>query len=218
MSRHKWKYALIAALALAVGVAGTAGAARLITGKNIKDGSIGLVDISKKARAKLKGARGPQGEQGPAGPPGPAGTNGVNGAPGAPGTSGSTAPALMLGTVAGINSATETIFASPYGNCCFGSVGSAQVPIPSGTALTARDFDVIAGAAPGAGSYSVTLMLNGAPTALGCTITHPGTACQPADPTSTVALPAGSKIAIRIVESGTSAAGNSLGWGFRVVF
>jgi hypothetical protein len=68
-------------IGLLIATAGTATAARLITGKQIKDGSISTRDLSKslqktlKAAAKAKpGAEGPQGPQGPPGPStGPAG-------------------------------------------------------------------------------------------------------------------------------------------------
>ncbi len=66
------------ALGAAVAGGGTATAARLITGKDIKNGSIGVKDLSKPVRAKLKrtgttGPSGPTGDQGPKGEPGPPG-------------------------------------------------------------------------------------------------------------------------------------------------
>ncbi|HEX4805648.1 MAG TPA: hypothetical protein VFU94_07085 [Conexibacter sp.] len=65
---RKWlRAALIGAALAAVGVAGTAGAARFITGKDIRNGSIGLVDLSRSARKSLQGRAGPAGPQGPAG-------------------------------------------------------------------------------------------------------------------------------------------------------
>ena len=214
MGTKVWKYALVAALALAVGVAGTAGAARLITGKDIKNRSIGLIDISKKARNALKGQRGPQGLQGPAGTNG---TDGINGAPGAPGTSGSTAPSLMLGTT--VVTEGQDVFATPYGNCCFGSEVQAQVPVPPGTSLSARDFTATASAAPGGttGAFTVTLRVNGVPTGLACSITTVNTSCQGSD--VVVPLPAGAKLAMRIQETGDSTGlPKSVSWGFRVVF
>jgi|SRR5215216_1766119 len=63
---------LAAALVLALSVGG-ATAAGLITGRQIKDHSIGIVDLKKKAQALLHGQRGPQGPAGPAGPAGPPG-------------------------------------------------------------------------------------------------------------------------------------------------
>ncbi len=59
---RKWlRVALVGATLAAVGVAGTAGAARFITGKDIKNGSIGLVDLSKSTRKALQGRAGPAG-------------------------------------------------------------------------------------------------------------------------------------------------------------
>ncbi len=102
------KRAIIACVvtALVVG-AGTATAAKLITSKDIKDGTIKSADIKnggvqtkdikkgtiKKDRLASKlqqkidqpGPAGPAGAAGPAGPQGPAGAAGPAGAPGAPG-------------------------------------------------------------------------------------------------------------------------------------
>ncbi len=67
---------------------GTAIAAKKLTGKDIKDGSIGLKDLSKKAKSGMegdRGATGATGARGAAGPQGPAGPPGAAGAPGAPG-------------------------------------------------------------------------------------------------------------------------------------
>jgi hypothetical protein len=69
---------VLAMLALFVALAGTAtaGTAVLVTGKQIKNGSIGLADLSASAKRALKGqrgARGPAGVMGAQGVPGPAG-------------------------------------------------------------------------------------------------------------------------------------------------
>jgi len=81
MKRHLSPSLVVALLALLIALAGPAAAAvsKLITGKDIKDGSIGLVDLSAKAKEALRGqagAQGPIGAQGPAGSPGPAGVSG----------------------------------------------------------------------------------------------------------------------------------------------
>jgi hypothetical protein len=68
-------------LGLLIATAGTATAARLITGKQIKDGSITSRDLSKGLRAQIAkaakpgvpGAKGAPGEQGPKGDQGPQG-------------------------------------------------------------------------------------------------------------------------------------------------
>jgi len=76
--------------AVVVSVAGTASAAGhgMITGIQIKNGSIGLADLSEKAKDSLKGQRGPAGPQGQQGAQGQKGEQGPQGAPGAPGREG----------------------------------------------------------------------------------------------------------------------------------
>jgi hypothetical protein len=65
------KAALIAAVVAAVIASTTATAATIVvTSKNIKNGTIQLVDISPKAKKALRGQRGPQGPEGPEGPQG----------------------------------------------------------------------------------------------------------------------------------------------------
>ena len=66
-------------LGLLVATAGTATAAKLITGKQIKDGSITASDLSKAVRAQLAKA----GERGPAGAPGAKGDAGAPATPAA---------------------------------------------------------------------------------------------------------------------------------------
>jgi hypothetical protein len=92
---------VIAALALMLAAGTGATASLLITGKQIKDGSVTskdiknrslkVKDLSTKAKAKLKGATGPAGPAGATGatgPAGPAGPSGLPGLPGLPGLSG----------------------------------------------------------------------------------------------------------------------------------
>jgi hypothetical protein len=72
---------VLALIALFVALSGTATAASvaLITGAQIKNGSIGLVDLSAGAKRSLKGTRGLRGTPGP---PGPIGSPGPQGPPG----------------------------------------------------------------------------------------------------------------------------------------
>lgn len=98
---------IVAALALIVSAGAGATASLMITGKQIKDGSVTtkdvknrslkVKDLSAKARNKLRGATGPAGPRGatgatgatgPAGPTGPTGLQGLPGVPGLPGVSG----------------------------------------------------------------------------------------------------------------------------------
>jgi hypothetical protein len=104
---------VLAALALFVALAGTAtaGAVKLITGAQIKNGTVGLVDISAGAKAALKGARGP------------AGTQGLPGAQGAPGPQG--APGLLT--------ATKTYLAE--GTIGAGAIEAFSASCPAGSGL-----------------------------------------------------------------------------------
>lgn len=92
-----------AALFVALAGATTAATVKLITGAQIKDGSIGAVDLSRAAKSALhgqRGARGPvgppgiqgpqgaQGQQGPAGQRGPTGGQGLTGEKGDKGAKG----------------------------------------------------------------------------------------------------------------------------------
>lgn len=77
--------ALTFLLGLVIATAGTATAAKLITGKQIKDGSISSKDLSKTVQAQLKKA-------GAAGPAGAAGSPGAAGAKGDKGDKGDTGP------------------------------------------------------------------------------------------------------------------------------
>lgn len=74
----------VAVVAAVVASVATAGAASLITGKQIKDGSISAKDLNKAVRAQL-GKAGVPGPPGPKGDTGPAGAKGDTGSPG-PGT------------------------------------------------------------------------------------------------------------------------------------
>lgn len=80
MKISKQTFALLVTfvLCIAVAAAGGATAGKLITGKQIKNGTIGLKDLSKDVRKRIAktgspGAAGAQGAQGPAGPKGDAG-------------------------------------------------------------------------------------------------------------------------------------------------
>jgi hypothetical protein len=89
--------ALAIVLGLVVASAATAGASKLITGKQIKNGSIGMKDLSKAVKRELAkgGPAGPQGAagaQGPAGPKGAAGGAGPTGPAGAKGDRGDPGP------------------------------------------------------------------------------------------------------------------------------
>lgn len=81
---------LVLGLVAVIAIAGTATAAQLITGAQVKNGTLTLKDFKASDRNKLKGPKGPGGSQGPAGAQGPAGPQGPAGARGATGSAGPT--------------------------------------------------------------------------------------------------------------------------------
>ena len=139
---------VIAMLALFASLSGGAIAAKLITGKGIKDGSLQAKDLSGAARTSLQGqvgasgAAGPKGDTGapgatgaagaggsggPAGAQGPAGTNGSNGAAGPTGSAGQNGAAGPTGQ----NGTAGTI--GPTGqNGTVGPTGAAGPTGPTG--------------------------------------------------------------------------------------
>lgn len=119
--------AITAAIVVALVVAGgtTAAAKLVVTSKNIKNGTIQLVDLNKKAKRALRGQRGtrgtagPQGQTGPvgqtgaagpAGPIGPTGAQGPQGIQGPQGPPGEPAPTLLRlsGDFSGTNATVAT--------------------------------------------------------------------------------------------------------------
>ena len=114
--------ALIAVVALCLGVGGTAVAAKLMTGKDVKNSSLTGVDIRNKSLTKkdFRGSiRGPRGPQGPAGlpgavgPTGPAGATGATGATGNAGATGATGAAGATNVVIRQGSPTNFSGAAP---------------------------------------------------------------------------------------------------------
>jgi hypothetical protein len=94
MRKRRMSVAILALGGIFIALAGTAGAAGtgLITGAQIKNGTIGLADLSAKAEKSLKGQRGPAGPQGPQGQQGQQGAKGEAGSQGAVGPQGPQGP------------------------------------------------------------------------------------------------------------------------------
>ena len=88
--RASRSHVVVAAVAFAIGATGSATAAKLVSGKDIRDGTITSKDLSKSLRAQLKLA----GKPGPAGAPGTPGAAGAQGPAGPAGAAGSTAPVM----------------------------------------------------------------------------------------------------------------------------
>lgn len=111
-------------LGLVVATAGTATAGKLITGKQIKNGSITKKDLSSAIRAQLAeaGRPGPQGATGPIGPMGPKGDKGD---PGAPGNDGAPGTALAYAYVTDAGDVDPSLSKNiPAGNVHFGATDS----------------------------------------------------------------------------------------------
>jgi Collagen triple helix repeat (20 copies) len=103
---------VVAIVSVLVALSGTASAALVMTGKQIKDGtvtgkdvknrSLGTKKLSNKALASLQGQRGPAGPQGPKGEPGVQGLQGPKGDTGPAGPKGDTGLAQVTTRTAGI--------------------------------------------------------------------------------------------------------------------
>jgi hypothetical protein len=154
---------VMAALAAVMGIGGTAYGAKLITGLDIRDGSVTALDLSKKTQASLRGAKGIAGLKGAAG------VRGTIGARGTAGDTGSTGATGAASTVAGPTG-------PPGVNGTNGSQGTAgtngtngtnavryfAAVAANGTLSTTRVSGVAAATVtPGTGVYDVTL--TGAP-------------------------------------------------------
>jgi hypothetical protein len=118
------KTAIIAGIVSAVVASTTAMATTkaLITGAQIKNGSVELVDLSPAAKRALRGRRG---LRGPAGPQGSSGAPGAAGATGAPG---------------GFDPAKLAYITGPTVTLPSGQTGGAQATCPAGSAAIAGGF------------------------------------------------------------------------------
>jgi hypothetical protein len=90
--------AIIAAIVSMLVSAASASAAFVVTSKNIKNGTIQLVDINSRAKAGLRGQRGARGIPGSQGIPGAQGIPGTPGPPGPPGPAATSLWAVVNGT------------------------------------------------------------------------------------------------------------------------
>lgn len=118
------------------------------------------------------GSAGPQGPQGPAGPPG------ADGAPGAPGAPGDSTVAVVSGRMTGYSGVLGPAFGSPTGTTSVNANEDLVETLAPARALAARNLAVQTTVAPGTGnSLTVTLRVDGADTALGCTIAGTATTC-----------------------------------------
>lgn len=183
---------IIAALVCVLALGGTATAAKLITGKSVKNGSLTGKDIknrSVKAKDISKGAksalRGPKGAKGDAGPAGPKGATGATGAKGDQGTAGLTgAPS---GWMTRLNNLSTGALVTEYGyvNTPSTAVTSAadRALLTPFVALRATRMTVLLNDNPSSlASRTFVLRVAGEDTDMECSIIGSAISCTSDDP------------------------------------
>ena len=146
MKRKRFSPAMVVAMfALAVALSGTAvaGTAALITGAQIQNGTIKMVDLHPSAKAALMGQRGPTGPAGARGATGPAGPAGATGPAGPAGPQGFTGPAGSSGSqgpAGGFNPAKVSYVTGPTVSILPGEIEGASAFCPTGTKVIGGGF------------------------------------------------------------------------------
>jgi hypothetical protein len=209
-------HAAVGVAALVLGAAGTAGAARLITGQGIKDGSIEVRDLSKRAQKSLRGNTGPAGRAGPAGPAGAVGPKGEGGAAGSVGTNGTPGASGVAGpTIFASSMAANGGHQTPGAGNNAGDDASAQAPVPPGSAFTAKSFTAVTATNVTGATMTIAFRINGADTALKCSIPVGQNACNAG--AASVVVPAGAKMSMETLASGVTTP-SFVGYSFRGEF
>lgn len=150
------------------------------------------------ATAKKKKAK-----RGPAGPQGPKGDSGQPGSPAASVNTGFVDRADGFGAPSGVSTASLT-------------ESAVQTLTPAGASFTARDLSVSASASIGGSqTLTTTLRVNGADTALSCTVPGGGSTCQ--DSSHAVTIPPNSRISLSLAEPGSGSCCVALAFGWRAV-
>jgi hypothetical protein len=213
MRRPLVTHVLVAVAALAIGVAATAGAAKLINGAKIKNGTISLKKLSTDAQSALQGQAGPAGPKGATGPQGAQGTGGsagANGTNGTPGASGVAGPTIFASSMAA-----DDGHQTPGAGNNAGDDPSARAPVPPGSAFTAKSFVASTATPVVGGTLTIAFRINGADTALACSIAVGQSACNAG--AATVVVPAGSQISMQTT-NGTVTSPTFVGYSFRGEF
>ncbi len=197
--------ALVWALTLVLVAGSSAIAARMITGAQIKNGTLTLKDFRKSERKKLRGPRGLRGAQGPAGAAGAAGATG----PAGPAATGA---GMSMGRVGQLwLDASATQYASPLGssdatNPAVGFASQRELIVPAGGPTLISDLSVQLRSQgqnpqpepPGTGNArAATIIVDGAPTAVTCAVVDLATTCESPAGASALVGP-GQSIVLRI--------------------
>jgi hypothetical protein len=153
-----------------------------------------------KAKKKKKVKRGPAGPQGP------------KGDTGAPGN-----PAASINTGAIQTTGLGTFYGAPSGASGSATESNVWTVTPAGSPITARDLSVsFPFAIPSGINASAALRVNGADSALSCTIAVGSTTCQ--DTTHAVTITPNSHISVRVTYVGSgSSIGDLWSFGWRAV-
>lgn len=173
----------VAVVALLVGLSGAATATVLVTGRQIKDGTVSRADLTPKLRASID-RPGPRGPAGAAGPAGPAGARGETGAPGPSDTSvGFTGSGSLTGATPGPNALVSGLSVPPgsyviHANVILTNPAASAVAIDCRILAGAETADVASTTLDAAGGLDTqTLSLAGTAT-LGLSFNNVGLLCS----------------------------------------
>ncbi len=209
---------LVAVCVLVLALGGTATAAKLITGKNVKNNSLTGKDIKNKsiksadlsagAKSALKGAKGDTGAAGAAGPAGAPGAPGAKGDKGEAGAPGAAGPTAWMGKAFGLSetdAAVDYAYVNSPGNAS--SSGPARALIMPPYAMKATQLRVLQTKTNGGlASRTYTLRVNGEDTQLSCSIIASAIDC-PSD--KAVTIPPSANVVLKIANSTGQVPGDS---------
>jgi hypothetical protein len=181
-------------------VSGTAAASRLITGKDIKNHSIGVVDLNNHVVNDLRGAQGDRGARGKTGRRGPRGVSVIG-------------QQWSGAHVSGLQTAGSSVRYAAVTGVRTASAGSpAGVAILSpGVPITLRSLSVSVSALPATGERDFAFSVNGSEVGALCLVFASSSVCSVDE---AVRVPALSTLALKsvVVGSGAAVADADVAW------